>query len=673
MAYVALYRAYRPRKFSEVVGQEHIIKTLQNAIKLNKVAHAYLFCGPRGTGKTTFAKILAKAMNCEFGPAIEPCCKCAMCEGIAKGTVSDVIEIDAASNNGADDIRALRDTVNFMPAAGKYKIYIIDEVHMLTTQAFNALLKTLEEPPKHVIFILATTEAHKLPATILSRCQRFDFQSISIENIIKRLNVVKEEENIKISEEALYQIAISAEGGMRDALSLLDQAISYSVNEEISLEDVLAISGSTSYMNIIELLDACIDEGETKAIVILDKILKMGKEVPRLINDIILFLRDSLLYINNAYIEDKMMYKNEKFKMLVAKLSKGVIYAWLDILNETLNNTKFSIQKRAFLELAILKMNDVKLNEEAKIVDRIVSLERNFDMLSRQMATMPTEVAPRNNFVPNIPTNQDIEKLILEQKRLEEEAQRRLAEQNRPQTNYQEPTIIEEPPVIEEEAAPTLVQEEPAPTLFQEEVVKETPIVETQPEVQVEPEVTQVAPQPEPAPTNKRVIKLAPPDEINVIDLERIIHNNDALLREDYQKKWNNLENVYTNLFEAQILSRGKLVAVANNTIIVTLLDASFCNRIMSYNATSGIIDFLKQNGIMVDDFICVPKAIWKELMDEYRVKMKTTDKPEFEDRRIGVKRRTPMAPEPEVKEDPNDPMNLLNELFPNGTIKIED
>ncbi len=382
MAYVALYRAYRPQKFSEVVGQEHIIKTLQNAIAMNKVAHAYLFCGPRGTGKTTLAKIMAKAMNCVHGPAIEPCCECEICKGITKGTISDVIEIDAASNNGADDIRALRDTVKYLPAVGKYKVYIIDEVHMLSNAAFNALLKTLEEPPKHVIFILATTEPYKLPNTILSRCQRFDFQSISVEGILKRLRIVADEEGIKISDEAMQQIAQSAEGGMRDALSLFDQCISYSVNEEISLDDVLAVSGNVSYLRIIELLDKCASEDETDAVLLLNSIIKEGKEVPRIINDIILFLRDVLLYKNNAVLEEKLMFKSKEFKDLAAKLQKGVIYSWLDILNDALNNMRFSTQKRAFLELAILKMNDVKLNNDASLVDRIESLENTVRMLT---------------------------------------------------------------------------------------------------------------------------------------------------------------------------------------------------------------------------------------------------------------------------------------------------
>lgn len=419
MAYVALYRAYRPQTFDDVVGQEHIIKTLKNAIKLNKVAHAYLFCGPRGTGKTTLAKIMAKSMNCENGPTTSPCCKCEICQGIAKGTISDVIEIDAASNNGADDIRALRDTVKFLPAVGKYKVYIIDEVHMLSNAAFNALLKTLEEPPKHVIFILATTEPYKLPNTILSRCQRFDFQSISIDDILKRLRIVANEENVKISEEAIYQIANFAEGGMRDALSLFDQCISYSVNEEITLEDVLAVSGNISYLKIIALLEACSSTNETDAVVLLDNIIKEGKEVPRIINDIILFLRDVLLYKNNAIIEDKLMYKNKEFINLVNLITKPIIYNWLDILNDASNQMRFSTQKRAFLELAILKMNDVKINNDVNLADKVESLEKTIEMItSGQINIRPINKYPQpvdTPYVAPIPTKDELKKYIAQQ------------------------------------------------------------------------------------------------------------------------------------------------------------------------------------------------------------------------------------------------------------------
>ena len=384
MAYVALYRAYRPQKFSEVVGQQHIIKTLQNAISMNKVAHAYLFCGPRGTGKTTLAKIMAKAMNCEKGPTIEPCCECEICKGITQGMIPDVIEIDAASNNGADDIRALTDTVKFLPSSGKYKVYIIDEVHMLSTAAFNALLKTLEEPPAHVIFILATTEPYKLPTTILSRCQRFDFQTISIDDMLKRLHIVASEENIKITDDALYQIAQSAEGGMRDALSLFDQCISYSMNPEITLDDVLAVSGNVSYLKLIELVKYAYNGDATKAVELVGSMVDEGKEVPRIINDFIMFLRDVLMYKNHAIIEDKLMYNNEDFKEASSIVTKSVIYKWLDILSDSLNQMKFTTQKRAYLELAILKISDVNVIQEANILDRLDSLEKTVEELYKR-------------------------------------------------------------------------------------------------------------------------------------------------------------------------------------------------------------------------------------------------------------------------------------------------
>ena len=643
MAYVALYRAYRPQKFSEVVGQEHIIKTLQNAIKIGKVAHAYLFCGPRGTGKTTFAKILAKAMNCEHGPIIEPCCECEMCKGIAKGVVSDVVELDAASNNGADDMRAICDTVNFMPAMGKYKVYIIDEVHMLSNAAFNVLLKTLEEPPKHVIFILATTEPYKLPATILSRCQRFDFQSISVENIIKRLSVVKEEENINIDDEALYQIAISAEGGMRDALSLLDQAVSYSVNDSITLDDVLSISGNTSYVKIIELLDACIDETETKAITILDKILNEGKEVPRLINDIILFLRDVLLYLNNTIIEQKMMYQNKDFQKLCKRLTKSVVYNWLDILNETLNNTRFSVQKRAFLELAILKMNDTKLNEEATITDRIIALERNYEMLSNNLSTFKREAPRVEPIRPNIPSREEIERLVNQKENVAPK---------------------EEAPKVEPKYTEAPNEYNPQANDYTQEEVYQKPVEE----VKVAPKVVEeVKPQVE---VEDRPINIALDDEINIMDIEKIIFNNEAAKRDELTKKWEDLSLTHTSFMELQMLARGKLVAVSNKRIIVVLNDVSFCNRVMLYQNYLKIMEVFKENDIDVEDYICVPLIIWREVMNEYR-SLRTPDNPtpKLSDRRFGVKRRIVPAGAQEVKEKALE--DEIQDLFPENTLKI--
>ena len=434
MAYVALYRAYRPQKFCDVVGQQHIIKTLQNAIKLNKVAHAYLFCGPRGTGKTTLAKIMAKALNCEHGPNIEPCDECEICKGIQKGSITDVVEIDAASNNGADDIRALRDSVKYLPSVGRYKVYIIDEVHMLSNAAFNALLKTLEEPPKHVVFILATTEPYKLPNTILSRCQRFDFQAISIDDILRRLKIVAEAENIKMTEEAFNQIAASAEGGMRDALSLFDQTISYSVNDEITLDDVLAVSGNVSYIKIIELLTKCLDGENTSALKIIDSILKEGKEVPRIINDIILLLRDVLLYKNNAILEEKIQFKNPEYIKFSKSIPSKLIYSWLEELNEANNNMRFSNQKRAYLELAIIKMCDIKLNEEVSLLDRVEQLESMVNsLLENKINVKPKEEI--KNIEINLPTKEELVQYT-ENTIQQEEV-------------YEETTIIEPTPVVE--------------------------------------------------------------------------------------------------------------------------------------------------------------------------------------------------------------------------------
>lgn len=367
MAYVALYRAYRPQKFGEVVGQKHIVTTLQNAIRLNKVAHAYLFSGPRGTGKTTIAKILAKALNCESGPTIEPCGTCFLCEGITKGTIPDVVELDAASNNGADDIRVIRDSVKFMPSVARYKVYIIDEVHMLSNAAFNALLKTLEEPPKHVIFILATTEPYKLPATILSRCQRFDFQAITDNEIFNRLNVVCKAEKINATDEALGLIAQSAEGGMRDALSLLDACISYSTDDVVDINDVLAVSGNVSSELLLEIINSAYLKNGGTILKLLNDILADGKEIPRLVNDLILFLRDTLLYKNNSLNSLKSIYQAPKFIELAGQISSNLIYSYLDVLNELQNNIRYTNQKRPYMEVALLKMCDA-INQAPEVI-----------------------------------------------------------------------------------------------------------------------------------------------------------------------------------------------------------------------------------------------------------------------------------------------------------------
>lgn len=399
MAYQALYRSYRPQDFESVAGQRHVVTTLQNAIKLNKVAHAYLFSGPRGTGKTSMAKIMAKALNCVHGPTTEPCNECEICKGITKGTISDIVEIDAASNNGVDEIRDLRDKVKYLPSECRYKVYIIDEVHMLSQGAFNALLKTLEEPPSHVIFILATTEPHKIPATILSRCQRFDFQSLDKADIVERLQYVLNAENIKATPEAVDLIAESSEGGMRDALSLLDQSISYSTDDVISEDDVLAVSGNISSQIILHMLKEALESNSAEVLKSLGEIISDGKEIPRIINDVIIFLRDALLAKIGSSNSLKSAYKTEEYQGFLAKISNEIIYKWLDILNDTLNNIKFTTQKRAYLELGLLKMADGHLNDYASLLGRVEALERQIALGVTVMPVQNNE--PKINFTSN--------------------------------------------------------------------------------------------------------------------------------------------------------------------------------------------------------------------------------------------------------------------------------
>ncbi|MFQ6391728.1 DNA polymerase III subunit gamma/tau [Priestia aryabhattai] len=368
MAYQALYRVYRPQSFNDVVGQQHIIKTLQNALVQEKFSHAYLFSGPRGTGKTTAAKILAKAVNCEKAPIAEPCNECATCRGITDGSISDVIEIDAASNNGVDEIRDIRDKVKYAPSAVRYKVYIIDEVHMLSIGAFNALLKTLEEPPAHVIFILATTEPHKIPLTIISRCQRFDFKRISPEDIVYRMKEVLGSEELEVSEDALYEIAKASEGGMRDALSLLDQAISYST-EKVSLEDVLSITGAVSQAFIVKIVQAIFNENIVEALDSVESLIKNGKDPARFVEDLIFYYRDVLLYQaseENAYLLEKAAV-NEEFKELSSKMDSAFIYKVIAELNQTQQEMKWSNHPRVLLEVALVKLAQSSTSQESSL------------------------------------------------------------------------------------------------------------------------------------------------------------------------------------------------------------------------------------------------------------------------------------------------------------------
>lgn len=379
MSYIALYREWRPKVFSDIIGQEHITKTLKNQISQGRIAHAYLFCGTRGTGKTTTAKVFSKAVNCLEPIDFEPCGKCEACRGIEDGSIMDVYEIDAASNNGVDNIRDLRDDVKYAPSMCKYKVYIIDEVHMLSTAAFNALLKTLEEPPAHVIFILATTEYQKVPATILSRCQRFDFKRIKTSDIVGRLKSIAEVDGIDVEERTLKLIARNSDGALRDALSIFDQCISIG-GKKVKYDDVISILGITTDEYLIKIVDAIAEEDAAECISIIDELVINGKDIYQFIKDLTMHFRNILVCSVGGRAEDILNTSDEMFEELsiqAKKFGADALLRNINILSDAESSAKWAVNQRIILEMAVMKMTKKELRVDVEsLQERILNLER---------------------------------------------------------------------------------------------------------------------------------------------------------------------------------------------------------------------------------------------------------------------------------------------------------
>ena len=410
MGYTALYRKFRPMTFSEMVGQDHITRTLRNQIIANRVGHAYLFNGGRGTGKTSAAKILARAINCLNPKDGEPCNECEICKGAISGSLTDIVEMDAASNNSVEDIRSIREEVNFLPTKAKYRVYIIDEVHMLSTGAFNALLKTLEEPPEHVKFILATTEPQKLPATILSRCQRFDFKKISNQDIIKRLEIVCKESNIEITKEALNIIATLSEGAMRDALSILERCIQDGENQ-INEDKIKDLVGIPKMIFVHDIVQAIIHYDVDSVLITVNKVLEDGKDISNLLWEIVKYVKDILLYKATKNIE---LYSEEE-KQKIMKISEEVdkerlmnlVYAFSELENEM----KYSTQKTIIFQAGIIKLcSKISANNQGDLEQRVDKIEkylRNHTVSSNQVQPMNTDIKMAYSVQANKPANQN--------------------------------------------------------------------------------------------------------------------------------------------------------------------------------------------------------------------------------------------------------------------------
>ena len=427
MGYMALYRKWRPSDFDEVKGQDAIVQTLRNQIIYNRIGHAYLFCGTRGTGKTSIAKLFAKAVNCEHPVNGNPCNACPSCQAINNQSSLDVLEIDAASNNGVENIRDIREQVQYSPVEGRYKVYIIDEVHMLSTGAFNALLKTLEEPPSYVMFILATTEAHKIPITILSRCQRYDFHRITIDTIAARLDELLKVEGVEAEEKAVRYVAKAGDGSMRDALSLLDQCIAFYLGQELTYDKVLEVLGAVDTEVFSKLLRKVIRGDVTGSIHILEELIVGGRELSQFVGDFTWYMRNLLLVKTSENPEEAIDVSSDNMKLLKEEstmLDVETLMRYIRIFSDLSNQIRYATQKRVLVEIALIKLCRPAMETNLdSVLDRLRVLEQRMDerpgqqvIVQQGSGKMPAETGavqePAGNKAPAKAAPEDLQKIV---------------------------------------------------------------------------------------------------------------------------------------------------------------------------------------------------------------------------------------------------------------------
>lgn len=571
MSYKALYRIYRPANFDEVAGQKHITQTLKNALKNDRVAHAYLFSGPRGTGKTSIAKIFAKAINCMEAPTENPCNQCEHCLGISNNSISDVIEIDAASNNGVDEIRELRDKVKYLPGYVKYKVYIIDEVHMLSTGAFNALLKTLEEPPQHVIFILCTTEPQKIPATIHSRCQRFDFKSIGHADIIDKLFEISEQEKIQVSEEAIKQIANYSNGGLRDAISLLDQVYAYSPNQ-ISLDEVNEICGTVSIQKLVYLVQSIVDYNPAKAMKLLNDLISEGKEIKQITLDLIDFFKNLLMFKNLKQVQEYSIYYGlESFEKFAQEMSVQRLFMVLDVLNQTLNEMNWSGQAKTYLELAFLKITAQEAKKSIEYLNEIERLETRVKQLEIDINQ------------PNF--NHDLSVSAPKQENL---------------------VLIEE-------------------SDSEEDSIK----VDDLEEIKIKDDELTIDSSPKE--DLKTEIKKDMCDDISktydIQFVEEVLNNGDIKDRKQLNEDWSGFERGILDKDEkylASLLESGQVVASNKHKLIITFASATICNKLMMPKNKDLMIKILSNKFNRNLNYMALPVNVFEEITQEFKEVYKT-------------------------------------------------